>query len=267
MSAVLVITATLPALSVATPKPFIQRLTAGVRLFALTPRLRGLLAISLATAAGGAMVFVNTVVLVRSSFGLGDRETAWALGAFGLGSISAAVLLSRLASSLGDRTAMLTGSVVMGAALLAGPFLATSYPVLLGLWVVIGFGYSLTITPSGRTLRRSAHAEDRPALFAAQFALSHACWLLAYPLAGFIGSKAGISASFLAMAVLCLAGAILAVLIWPARDPAELLHSHPDLAPDDPHWADTQGGAHVHAYVIDDRHRRWPSVASRYPRP
>lgn len=263
LSAVLVITATLPALSVATPKPFIQRLTAGARLFALTPRLRGLLAISLATAAGGAMVFVNTVVLVRSSFGLGDHETAWALGAFGLGSISAAVLLSRMAASLGDRTAMLTGSVLMGAALFAGPLLATSYPALLGLWVVIGFGYSLTITPSGRTLRRSAHAEDRPALFAAQFALSHACWLLAYPLAGFIGSKAGLSAAFLVMAVLCLAGAILAVLIWPARDPAELPHSHPDLAPDDPHWTDTQGGVHVHAYVIDDRHPRWPRPSIR----
>lgn len=49
---------------------------------------------------------------------------------------------------------------------------------------VCGIGYSAVLTPSGRLLRRCAHAEDRPALFAAQFALSHACWLVAYPLAG-----------------------------------------------------------------------------------
>lgn len=43
------------------------------------------------------------------------------------------------------------------------------------------------LTPTGRLLRRSAEAGDRPALFAAQFVLSHACWLLTYPLAGRLG--------------------------------------------------------------------------------
>lgn len=48
--------------------------------------------------------------------------------------------------------------------------------------LLVGLGYSAVLTPSGRLLRRSAHAQDRPALFAAQFALSHACWLVTYPL-------------------------------------------------------------------------------------
>lgn len=52
-------------------------------------------------------------------------------------------------------------------------------------------GYSAMLTPSGRLLRRSAHPEDRPAIFAAQFALSHACWLVAYPLAGLLMTLAG----------------------------------------------------------------------------
>ena len=46
-------------------------------------------------------------------------------------------------------------------------------PVLLGAWLLVGLGYSALLTPSGRLLRRSAHPEDRPALFAAQFAWSH----------------------------------------------------------------------------------------------
>ena len=51
---------------------------------------------------------------------------------------------------------------------------------------VAGVGYSAAITPPGRLLRRSGHAEDRLALFAAQFALSHACFLITYPLAGWL---------------------------------------------------------------------------------
>ena len=37
----------------------------------------GLLAISLAVSAAGSMVIVNTVVLVKARFGLGEIEVAW----------------------------------------------------------------------------------------------------------------------------------------------------------------------------------------------
>ena len=53
----------------------------------------GLLALNLAVAAAGAMVIVNTVVLVKAGFGLGDREVALALAAFGAGSMLAALTL------------------------------------------------------------------------------------------------------------------------------------------------------------------------------
>lgn len=46
------------------------------------------------------------------------------------------------------------------------------WSILLTAWLLVGLGYSAVLTPSGRLLRRSAHAGDRPALFAAQFALS-----------------------------------------------------------------------------------------------
>ena len=262
ISALCVVSATLPLLKNIQPKPFLQRLTGGMRLFALTPRLRGLLAISLATAAGGAMVFVNTVVLVQSRFGLSDQATAWALAAFGGGSMTAAVVLPRLLARLTDRLAMVSGAAIMTIVLLAGPWVAISYPALLAMWVVMGFGYSLTITPAGRALRRSSTPEDRPALFAAQFALSHACWLVAYPVAGLVSAQAQPGAAFLVLAALCALGTLLGLVVWPAHDPENLVHTHDDLDAADPHLADGEpepGRDHAHPVLIDARHRRWPS--------
>ena len=263
VSALFVVSAVLPALSTAQSRPFLQRLTGGVRLFALTPRLRGLLAISLATAAGGAMVFVNTVVLVQSGFAMSEQATAWALAAFGGGSMTAAVILPRLLARLPDRSAMVLGAGTMTVVLLSGPWLAVSYPALLALWVVMGFGYSLTITPAGRALRRSSGPADRPALFAAQFALSHACWLIAYPVAGLVSAEADPGAAFLVLAGLCATGTVVALAIWPAHDPDNLPHRHNDLSPDDPHLTGTHAidgtGVHAHPFVIDEQHARWPS--------
>ena len=65
-SALLVISITLPS-----PKPthrrgIYDRTTRGLRLYLNTPRLRGLLGLSMVASATGAMVIVNTVVVVRS---------------------------------------------------------------------------------------------------------------------------------------------------------------------------------------------------------
>ena len=131
------------------------------------------------------MAFVNTVVIVQSGFALPAQATAWALAAFGAGSITAALGLPHLLERLTERAVVLLGAALMALTLATGPALAVSYPALLALWSVLGVGYSLTLTPIGRVLRRSAHPEDRPALFAAQFALSHAAWLVAYLLEAF----------------------------------------------------------------------------------
>lgn len=256
-SALLVLVAALPAVRGTMAKPFVRRLTSGLNLFAHTPRLRGLVGLSLATAAGGAMVFVNTVVIVQSNFAMSQQATAWALAAFGLGSMGAALTLPPLLDHVPDRTAVIFGAVTLAIGLSVGPLIATTYAGLLALWLVLGCSYSLTLTPVGRVLRRSAHAEDRPALFAAQFALSHACWLIAYPLAGYVSASIGIAAAFWTMATACGGGAIITAFIWPKRESASAEHRHDDLPADHPHLAATTG-AHAHEYIIDDLHQRWP---------
>ncbi|WP_112311247.1 MFS transporter [Pseudogemmobacter bohemicus] len=260
ISALLVVSVTLPGTIPGPKRGIWERTTRGLRIYLATPRLRGLLAISLAVSAAGAMVIVNTVVLVKMRFGLGEAEVAWALAAFGGGSMIAAFALPRLLDRIGDRRAMIGGAVllVFGTAIGA---LVSSYAALLGLWLVIGFGYSVAQTPSGRLLRRSAHPEDRPAIFAAQFALSHACWLICYLLAGRFGAAFGIEATFVMMALIGTAGILLARHLWPAAEPDEIAHHHPDLPSDHPHLRmHGTKSHHQHAVIIDDQHRTWPAA-------
>ena len=189
-SALLVVSVLLPRPAPSEPRSVYARSTRGIRIYLATPRLRGLLALNLAAASGGAMVLVNTVVLVRGTLDMNETSLAWAMGAFGAGSMLAALLLPRLLDRLPDRPVMLGGAVLLTVTLLAMALsirlIGLSWPLLLGAWLLAGLGYAAVPTPSGRLLRRSAHAEDRPAIFAAQFALSHACWLLTYPLAGLL---------------------------------------------------------------------------------
>ena len=258
LSALLVVTVALPMRAPAEAGQFWASTTKGIRIYLSTPRLRGLMVMELAVAAAGAMIYVNTVVLVQARFGLGGSQVALAFAAFGAGSMLAAVLLPRLLDRLADRPVMLGGAGLMVAGVAMTP-LMPGLVALMALWAVIGFGFSLTQTPIGRILNRSARPEDRPAVFAAQFALSHACWLVTYPLAGWIGANAGLSAAAITLAVIGAAGLAAVLRLWPASDQTILPHDHPELPLDHPHLAE-HGKQHAHSIVIDDLHRRWPKA-------
>jgi H+ antiporter protein len=266
VSAALVVSVTLPSPKAAEKRGIYDRTTRGLRIYLATPRLRGLLALNLAVAAASAMVIVNTVVLVQAQFGLSQRATALALAAFGGGSMVAALLLPRLLDDMPDRKAMLAGASVLVAGLFVG-FTIPNYAFLLPLWFVLGLGYSLAQTPSGRLLRRSSQPEDRPALFAAQFALSHACWLITYPVAGWLGAKVGLPVTFAALGLLAAVAVFAATRLWPAEDPDEIEHTHDGLDADHPHLSGAmptgQGHRHSHAFVIDSHHPEWPVEAGR----
>lgn len=91
ISAFFVLSVQLPNV-VATTANMWQRITQGIVVYLATPRLRGLLALNLAAAAAGAMVFVNTVVIVRNLLGGNERDVAVALAFFGGGSMIAALV-------------------------------------------------------------------------------------------------------------------------------------------------------------------------------
>lgn len=260
VSSALVVSVVLPSPKASAPRGIYDRTTRGIRIYLATPRLRGLLAINTAVAAAGALVIVNTVVYVQAVFGLGQSETALALAAFGGGSMLVALVLPMLLDSVSDRAAMLAGASVLAAATFAAAAIP-SYGWLLLLGFVIGAGYSMSQTPSGRLLRRSSRAEDRPALFAAQFALSHACWLVTYALAGWAGAAFGLQATALILAAIAASAVAAAAWLWPAADPEIVEHSHDGLPGSNPHWGEGSvagRNSHAHAFVIDDLHGTWP---------
>jgi H+ antiporter protein len=261
-SALLVGSAILPKAKMPTRRSIYERTTRGIRIYLSTPRLRGLLALNLVIATASAMVIVNTVVLVQGQLKLSQNWTAMALAAFGGGSMLVALGLPKLLESLPDRRVMLGGAMLLTLGLVLGPMAAHRYETLVALWLFFGIGYSLVQTPSGRLVRRSAREEDRPALFAAQFALSHACWLITYPVAGWVGATFGFAVSFAVLTVLALAASIAALVLWPSDDPAEIEHEHADLPADHQHLhggTDPGSQRHSHEYFIDDHHRHWPA--------
>ncbi len=266
VSAVLVASSTLPVSMSNSDTSPLQRIRQGLGIYLKTPRLQGLLALNMTVAAAGAMVIVNGVVIIKSQLQLGDAHLALSMAAYGGGSMVIAVLAPKILRHQTERTLMLTGGALLplclGAfALIYGVGSNTGiWPSLLVIWFLMGASISAVLVPSGRLLRNSAHSEDRPLVFAAQFALSHACWLIAYPLAGWLGSVATMPQTVFALAALAVPGVLLARKLWPQDDPSFLVHDHSDLPADHPHLADTDGTRHAHDFVIDRLHATWPKA-------
>ncbi|MGI5222452.1 MFS transporter [Nocardia sp. CA-290969] len=227
-SALLVVSTPLPA--VAAPdrtQPLTARIFAGARAMMSRPVLRGLLALNLVVAAGTGLVLVNTVVYVRDLLHGTDIGVAVALGCFGAGSMLVALLLPRLLTGLPERTVMLTGAVAVPAGLVVSGLLLAAAPgpvlgwtVLGPTWVVLGAGAALISTPAARLLRDHSSEQERTAVFTAQFSLSHACFLLTYPIAGWVGARAGHPIAAAVLAVLATLATITAAYLWPAPRPA-----------------------------------------------
>ncbi|MBM7774750.1 MFS family permease [Actinokineospora baliensis] len=128
--------------------------------------------------------------------------------------------------------------------------------------VALGVAYSAVLTPVGRVIRASAAPSGLPALFAAQYALSHAEWLVTYLLAGLLGSVLSPAATLACLAAVAIGGLVFAIRTWRHGDEVE--HTHANLPEDDPHLADatqaTDGWRHNHRYLIDRAHRHWPTA-------
>jgi H+ antiporter protein len=257
-SALFVVSAKLPTAKIPEFKGVYSRIKQGAKIYFNTPRLKALLALNLAIASASAVVIVNTVVLVQSTFKLNEHATTWAFGLFGLGSMLSAFILPKVLDKFNDRSVMLSGTAILVLGLFSGYFIS-SYNWLLALWFVLGIGYSVSQTPTGRLIRKSASSENRTSLFAAQFAFSHACWLITYPFVGWLSSNFGTLFTFLPMAVIALVAMTFAYVIWPKQDDSVLAHTHDDLPADHEHLVSNHHNCkHAHEYVIDEYHQHWP---------
>lgn len=225
-STALVAAARFPRIDTPPPTRFLDRLTRGVRAFWANRELRSLMALNLVVATTTAMVIVNTVVLVQGDLGRPQPDVALMLAAYGAGSMIIALSVPKLLERVSDRPVMLTGGIALPVLLLtavgviAWMYGMSQWIALLFLWALLGAATSSVLTPSPRLLRRGSSEQNRAAVFAAQFSLSHACFLATYPLAGVLGATIGLPAIGLVLATIGATGAVLAILTWrrPVRE-------------------------------------------------
>ncbi|MEV5647885.1 MFS transporter [Nocardia sp. NPDC052254] len=221
VSAVMVLGTPLPRLvPVDREIPLVRRITRGAGIMLSRPVLRGLLAMNLAVAAATALVVVNTVVYVRDLLHAPAWAVGFALAVFGGGSMVIALCVPRLVGRMSDRQLMLTGCAILPAGLCAAALLPVApdggrWVLLVAVWAGLGAGTSLINTPSARLLRAESGPDTRTAVFTAQFSLSHACFLITYPIAGWIGAALGQFAAAAVLAVLATLATVTAARMWP----------------------------------------------------
>ena len=219
-SAALVVASRFPCMDPPPRTPFLDRLTRGTKLFWKNSELRGLMGLNLVVASTSAMVIINTVALVQGHLGRPRTNVALLLGANGAGSMIVALMLPRLLDRRPDRRVMLAGGIALPILLVAGAatisFVSRSpqWWILMVLWTLVGMATSMVLTPSSRLLRRNSDEQTRPPIFAAQFSLSHACFLITYPIAGIAGAHIGLAAVALVLAVLGTIGLLGALAAW-----------------------------------------------------
>ena len=242
--------------------PFLRRAGRGLWIYRQTPRLRGLFLLNLSLSLAMAWVLVNTVVYAGVRLGDAEQYFPILMAFYGLGAMIGALAMPSVLRVFSERSAIAGGNfgfatVCAGFAVLTSPAL----PVLVAVWIGFGVTSSLVLTPGGLVITRSAEQRDRASVFAAQFSLSHAGWLVAYPLAGWLASVLSLEMALLILAGTSAIVAVLAMWVWPAEDPLERPHEHPDLPHDHPHLSEIpaqgQRHIHVHAYHIDDLHPTW----------
>jgi MFS family permease len=226
-SAALVLASRLPAhVDDGTTLTFWQRLPLGLKVFARTRTLRFLMLTNVVVAAGTAIVLVNSVVYARSVFDMDAAALAVALASYGVGSLLIAFNVPWIVDRLGVVRTMIAGAIVITVGLVAATIVTAiatvdgaGWVALLGTWVVLGAGTSLVNTPSSRLLADASTPQTRNLVYTAQFALSHACFLITYPIAGWIGAVS-LTAAAGVLAGIAVVGAITAIglaIAWRLR--------------------------------------------------
>lgn len=218
VSALMVVSTRLPRIPLgASAGSLLQRTTLGAKIFLREPPLRALMALNLVEASATALVLVNTVVYARGTFGLSNTDVAVALACFGAGSMLVAFAAPPILDRMSDRWFMLAGGIVIPVGLAATVAVISGgrfWWLLLALWALLGMGTSMIATPSARLLRRAATEQTRPYIFTAQFSLSHACFILTYPLAGWAGAALGQPMAAAMLAALAAVGTVAALGLW-----------------------------------------------------
>ena len=193
---------------------FNTNLTLGIKRYLSISELKGLMFLNLAVSAGGSMILVNTIILVRSSLELSEIAFSITMLIFGAGCIFAAIIIPYLSKEMTASRIMLAGSNLLSLVFVTLAFWLILFDfiwfVLLAAWFISGFGYTLLLTPMGRVIRKVSSVDVCSQVYSAQFSLIHLCWLFMYPLSGYLMTISGASFTLLTLALLMVCSNIIA---------------------------------------------------------
>lgn len=212
-------------------------------------RLRETLYLALQVSIAGGFVLVATVDFIKGQLALPDTSYAWAMAAYGIGSVAGAGLYGRF-NARSRNLFVNAAAPAMLLALIGAGFLHRFEPLLLA-WALAGAGQCVLGIHGNELLAANSDPAERSHIYAAHFSLSHAGWGITYPLAGFLVTALGFEWSAYTFAGLL---AIVTLPTWIAKmkvvrmqgHQADSHHSHSHSAFDPP------GDYHIHEHRHGD---------------
>ncbi len=183
----------------------------GIRLLFGNRILRFALSIEFVSAIAGAMILVNTIGHIKSGLQLSDKYYGWAMAAFGIGAAIAAFIAGSVDKSKSRGVSLILGAFLLGITISFANFVP--YTALLILWIFAGLGQSLAEMPSETLIGENIPSEDQGKVYGSHFAFSHLWWAIAYPIAGYLGTRFPDS-DFLYGGLFTLEMGIIAILIF-----------------------------------------------------
>lgn len=151
------------------------------------PPIRFALLLELCAAIAGAMIVVNTVSRIQGDLNLSAATYGWVMAAYGLGAALASVAVSVVGRRWPRTRFILLGALITSVAIVPGNFVPL--PALVALWLLAGAGQNWVNLPAETLLAERTEEAAQGRVYGAHFAWSHLWYALAYPLAGFLGSR------------------------------------------------------------------------------
>lgn len=185
----------------------------GIQAYCSNKYLLGCLCLVIIGSIAGATMIVNSVVFFHGIFQQSKSVTSLAMASFGVGAALFAFLMPRLREKFSEEKLMLFGALLIIATCLFSLNI-THWIYLIITWFFLGIGNVAIETLLSIIVNRFASKETRTSLFAANFSLTHACWLIAYLFTGYMGAETHISHYFSIMLIACLILLILARLFF-----------------------------------------------------
>jgi NRE family putative nickel resistance protein-like MFS transporter len=223
--------------------------THGIRAMFQRWQLRESLVLALQVSVAGGFILVATVDFIKTQLDLPDASYAWAMAAYGIGSVLGATLYAKLSPGLRNLLAAAAAPAML-LSLLAAGFWHRFEPVLAS-WAVAGAGQSILGIRGNELLAANSKLDERPHIYAAHFSLSHAGWAVTYPLAGLTVTALGFEHSAYLFAGLLL---VVSLPIWIHKLKLTVTHvGLPDHKHHHTHTAfDPPGAYHVHEHRHGD---------------